>query len=75
MISQYYLIHIWRRILLLFCFLLNFSKKLEEKKKNEQTKVYDHGGQATRGQKLTVSSDLIPTTVAVESIVDLFDST
>ena len=42
---------ILRRILLqLICFLLHFSKKL--KKKNKQTKVYDHSGQATRGQKL-----------------------
>ena len=47
-------LNIWRRnLLLLLCFLLNFSKKLEKKKKkNEQTKVYDHGVQATRGQKL-----------------------
>ena len=46
-------LNIWRRnLLLLFCFLLNFLKKfLEEEEKNEQTKVYDHGGQATRGQK------------------------
>ena len=35
-----------------FLFPSEFFKKVgEEKKKNEQTKVYDHGGQATRGQK------------------------
>ena len=36
-----------------FCFFVSFwifQKSLEEK--NEQTKVYDHGGQATRGQKV-----------------------
>ena len=42
-ISQYCIIHIWRRILLLhFCFLLHFWKKFPEKEENEQTKVYDH---------------------------------
>ena len=44
---------ILRRILLqLICFLLHFSKKL--KKKNKQTKVYDHSGQAIHGQQTKV---------------------
>ena len=33
-----------------YSFLLHFLKKFTEE--NEQTKVYDHGGQATRGQKI-----------------------
>ena len=34
-----------------FLFPSEFFKKVGGEKKNEQTKVYDHGGQATRGQK------------------------
>ena len=34
-----------------FLFPSEFFKKVGEEK-NEQTKVYDHGGQATRGQKM-----------------------
>ena len=34
-----------------FLFPSEFFKKVW-RKKNEQTKVYDHGGQATRGQKI-----------------------
>ena len=36
-----------------FLFPSEFFKKVLGKK-NEQTKVYDHGGQATRGQKISI---------------------
>ena len=38
-----------------FLFPSEFFKKVGEGK-NEQTKVYDHGGQATRGQKMSYNS-------------------